>query len=54
MSKTNMLVLLGISILGVILGIIFTVDDITGIGEIIDPLEFAFVMIVGYLIGKKI
>jgi hypothetical protein len=54
MAKSFMLGLIAIAILGVILGVIFMLDDVTVIGQIIDPLEFAFVGIIGYLIGRKL
>lgn len=37
----------------VILAIVFTADDITGLGEVLDPLEYVVVGIVLYYVGKN-
>jgi hypothetical protein len=37
----------GFVIIMVILAAGFTLDDLTGIGEILDPVEFALMMLVG-------
>jgi hypothetical protein len=36
----------------VILGIIFTLDDVTGIGEVADPLEFVITGATAYFMNK--
>ena len=38
----------------IILAVIFTADDVTGIGEVLDPLEYIFMGIVGYVAGKSL
>lgn len=53
MTKNIALGIIAIAILGVILGVVFTLDDVTVIGEIIDPLEYGLLAIIAYLIGKK-
>jgi hypothetical protein len=38
----------------VFLGVFFTADDLTGLGEILDPIEFILTLIIGAGFGGKI
>ena len=55
MPKQDVNILLfGAFVLIVILAIVFTLDDLTIIGEILDPLEYIAIAVLAYYVGKKL
>ena len=46
-SGKDGLKVLGFIVIVAFLAILFTVDDVTGVGQLLDPLEFALMSLVG-------
>ena len=52
-GEANKMAIVLFAFIVLVLSVLFVLDDATGIGQILDPIEFMFMSVLGYIFGKK-